>query len=266
MPLPAPSEGSTVVVTGASSGIGADLARELARRGHHVTLVARRLDLLEELARELRQADTAECDLTDEHARAHLIRRLQDGDRVLAGLCNNAGFGTSGRFTELPLETEKREVRLNVEALHELTGALVPEMVRRRQGAILNVASIGGVQPLPGMATYAATKAFVISFSEALSSELKGTGVSCSVRCPGPTRTGFSTIAGVGDIEKRFGGSFADPVEVARAGVEAMVSGRRMVIPRGRDRAVARLGRLSPRSLQLAAVRLVTLGSARGRQ
>ena len=263
MALPAPTSSGTVVVTGASSGIGAELARNLSGRGHHVTLVARRTDLLEELAAELRDAATIPTDLTDSQARAELIDGLLNGHRTIAGFCNNAGYGTSGPFAGLPLERETEEVRLNVQALHELTGALVPGMVSRGGGAILNVASIAGFQPLPGMATYAATKAFVINFSEALASELRGTGVSCSVLCPGPTRTGFSTIAGVGDIERLAGRTFASPAEVAAKGVEAMISGRRTVIPRRRDRALVIAGRATPRGIQLAAVRLATLNSRR---
>lgn len=194
-----------------------------------------------------------------------MIDRLLGSERAVTGLCNNAGYGTSGAFAKLPLATETDEVRLNVEALHELTGAFLPPMVSRGQGAILNVASIGGFQPLPGMATYAATKAFVIAFSEAIWSELRGSGVSCSVLCPGPTRTGFSTIAGVGDIERLLGHTFASPAAVAHAGVQAMITGRRLVIPRARDRALARVGRMTPRGLELASVRLATLGGLRRR-
>jgi short-subunit dehydrogenase len=263
MTLPPPSDGHTVVVTGASSGIGAELARELSRCGHHITLVARRGDLLDQLRTELGNADAMPTDLTNDRARAELIDTLLHSERTVAGLCNNAGYGTSGPFAGLPLDTETAEVRLNVEAVHELTGAIVPGMVERHAGAILNVASIAGFQPLPGMATYSATKAFVITFSEALAAELHGTGVSCTVLCPGPTKTGFSTIAGVGDIESIFGRTFADPAKVAQTGVEAMVSGRRMVIPRRRDRVLVTAGRATPRGLQLAAVRLVTLNRKR---
>lgn len=253
-----------MVVTGASSGIGAELARELVRRGHHVTIVARRVELLDSLVLELGRAQALPCDLSDAPARVELIERLLgDAGREVVGLCNNAGYGSSGAFAELPIESELAEVRVNVEALHELTGALLPEMVRRGQGAILNVASIAGFQPLPGMATYSATKAFVIAFSEALASELRGTGVSCTVLCPGPTRTDFSRIAGVADLEHLAGSTYADPARVACAGIEAMVTGRRLVIPRRRDRALAAVGRITPRALQLAAVRAATLGSLR---
>ena len=253
-----------MVVTGASSGIGAELARELSRRGYHVTLAARRTELLESLAQELGGADAVSCDLADCTARRELIERLTGGERVVSGLCNNAGYGSSGAFARLPLASEVAEVRVNVEALHELTGAVLPGMVDRREGAILNVASIAGFQPMPGMATYAATKAFAIAFSEALATELRGSGVSCSVLCPGPTRTEFSRIAGVADIERAFRATFASPALVARAGVHAMLSGQRLAFPRARDRAVAMAGRFAPRSLQLAVVHAGTLGSLRG--
>lgn len=263
VPLPPPDHAATVVVTGASSGIGAELARELSGRGYHVTLVARRTELLESLARELGGAEVVSCDLANGTARRELIERLTGGERTACGLCNNAGHGSSGAFATLRPASETAEVRLNVLALHELTGALLPGMLGRRSGAILNVASIAGFQPMPGMATYAATKAFVIAFSEALASELRGSGVSCSVLCPGPTRTEFSRVAGLADVERAFRATFASPAVVARAGVQAMLSGQRLVFPRARDRAVAITGRFSPRSLQLAAVRAGTLGRLR---
>jgi uncharacterized protein len=263
MALPPPNEYSTVVVTGASSGIGAELARELSQRGHHVTLVARRTELLERLARELGGAEPIACDLADPGARAELIARLNGSSRAVCGVANNAGYGSSGRFAQLDLVDEAAQVRLNVEALHELTGAFLPGMLERCEGAILNVASVAGFQPLPGMATYAATKAFVISFSEALASELRGSGVSCTVLCPGPTKTDFSRIAGVGDFERAIGSTFASPAAVARAGVAAMVTGRRLAFPRRRDRALAIAGRFAPRGLELAAVRVTTIGALR---
>ena len=265
MTLPPASAEATVVVTGASSGIGAELARELSRRGYHVTLMARRAELLGALVDELGDADAMPCDLSDGAARSEAIKRLIDGERIVVGLCNNAGYGSSGAFAALPLEREVAEVRVNVEAVHELTGAVLPRMLDRRSGAILNVASTAGFQPMPGMATYGATKAFVIVFSEALAMELRGSGVSCSVLCPGPTRTAFSRIAGVADFERVFRGTFAPPELVARAGVDAMLSGRRLVFPRARDRVTAVAGRHSPRSLQLAAVHAATLGPLRAK-
>src|SRR6185312_15436919 len=179
MSLPAPAPGQVVLVTGASSGIGSELARQLAALGHELVLVARRAERLEQLA-------TA---LSAEHG-------VQASEKFVAGLCNNAGFGSYGRVAETDPAHEAAMVQLNVAAVHELTLAFLRPMVERRAGAILNVASLAAFQPVPGMATYAATKAFVQSFSEALHAELAGTGVSCTVLAPGPVPTEFGAVAG----------------------------------------------------------------------
>ena len=146
MALPPPSYGSTILITGASSGIGADLARQLAERGYNVTLTARRRERLEELADELREAhdihvDVETCDLGEEDDRKRLIAKLLKGERELVGVCNNAGFGNLGRFLNQDLDKESAVVKLNVEAVHHLTGAFLPRMVEQGSGAILNVAS-----------------------------------------------------------------------------------------------------------------------------
>lgn len=257
MSLPAPDPQSTVLVTGASSGIGAELARELARRGYGLTLVARRRERLEALAEECGSAHGVEVrvrtgDLSRQATRTRLVNSLREGDRMIAGVCNNAGFGSFGRFQDLDLEREREQVSLNVEALHELTGAFLPGMVARGAGAILNVGSLAGFQPLPGNATYAATKAFVNSFSQALSQDLAGTGVSCTALCPGPVGTEFADSAGVGSLGQS-GPDFiwADAADVARAGVEAMLNGTRTVTPGAAGRVVALAGRMAPRSLLL---------------
>ena len=189
MSLPKPDTETTVVITGASSGIGAELGRGLARRGFALLLVARRGDRLDELANDVGQeysvaVEVLPLDLSDSKARAKLAGRLRN--EPIAGLCNSAGFGTSGVFYELPLERESEEVTLNALALMELTHAALPGMVERGAGAVLNIASIAGFQPLPYMAVYSATKAFVQTFSEAIHEELHGTGVSVTVLCPGP--------------------------------------------------------------------------------
>jgi uncharacterized protein len=258
MSLPAPDPNATVVVTGASSGIGTELARELSRRGHHLTLVARRRDRLEELAKELGECDVLPADLSDPDGRTELLGRLRQSGRVIGALCNNAGFGTFGSFAELDQEREAEEVRVNVVALHELTGAVLPGMVDRGAGAVLNVGSIAGSQPLPGNATYAATKAFVNSFSEALHAELKGTGVSVTLLTPGPVRTEFAEVSGSSDIESRAPGfTWVDADDVARQAVDGMTAGRRVVTPGLAVKVASTSGRLAPRSLVLPVMRSV---------
>jgi len=255
MALETASASTTVLVTGASSGIGTEMARQLASRGHGVTLVARRADRLEALAAELAEkhkitATAIPCDLGDPIARAELIEGLRAGP-ALAGLCNNAGYGINGRFAANDDDRERQMVELNVVALHDLTLRVLPGMIERGTGAILNVASTAAFQPLPGFATYAATKAFVLSFSESLSTELSGTGVSCSALCPGPVKTEFAAVAGSTMSESLPDFAMVTAEEVARQAIDAMESGSRTAIPGVANQIQALLGRLAPRSLVL---------------
>jgi uncharacterized protein len=260
MSLPAASPDQTVLVTGASSGIGAELVRQLAARGHGVTLVARRRERLDELAATLDvRADVEPCDLADPEDRGRLVEKLRSGERAVVGVCNNAGYGTVGAFAELPLDREVGQVRLNVEALVELTGAFVPGMVERGGGAVLNVASTASFQPLPGMATYAATKAFVRSFSEAVHAEMAGTGVSVTCLCPGFTETEFAATAGAGSFEAKMPGFVVlDAEDVAREAVEGMERGARSVVPGTLHKAHAFSSRFIPNTLLLPIARRVT--------
>ena len=261
MALPPPSDQTTALVTGASAGIGSELARLLAARGHHVTLVARREERLRDLAAELERrfgedAAVEGCDLSEPDARRELITKLKRRKRQVAVLVNNAGFGTYGTFWELPAEREREEVRLNVDTPHELTLAFVPDMVARRQGAVLNVGSTAGFQPLPRNTTYAATKAFVNSFSEALHSELAGTGVTCTVVCPGPVDTEFQEASGIGHLSgKGPGFIWADAQEVAAAAIRGVESGKRVVVPRAAAKAMQVSGRFTPRAVLLPVMR-----------
>ena len=257
MALPAPRPESTCLVTGASSGIGADLARSLARRGHGVVLVARRVELLERLADELTdaqgiRAEVLSCDLGDADARAQMVERIADLGLTVDVLVNNAGFGSGGRFVELDREREVEMVRVNAEAVVDLCGRYVPEMVRAGEGAVLNVASIAGFQPLPRQATYAATKAFVVSFTDALHAELHGTGVTVTCLCPGPVETEFSDTAGIGEAaEGTPSFIWTQSDEVAEDGVKGLERGKRQAIPGALNRASAMGGQHVPRGIFL---------------
>ena len=258
MSLPKPTNQEAVVITGASSGIGTELARGLARRGYPLVLVARRQERLDELADELRTqysvgVDVFPLDLSDAGARQQLAKRLRS--EAIAGLCNSAGFGTSGVFQTLPVERESEEVVLNSLALMELTHAALPGMVERGAGAVLNIASIAGFQPMPFMAVYSATKAFVQTFSEAVHEELHGTGVSVTVLCPGPVPTEWGEIASA----ERFSIPLAQvsPHDVAEEAIGGMLAGKRSVVPGIVPKAVSIGGRHVPRSLLLPGMRIV---------
>jgi short-subunit dehydrogenase len=192
------------VITGASAGLGALFARELAARGHDVLLVARRGERLEALAAELagRHGVTAiplVADLEDPAAPARIAATLAQRGRPVDLLVNNAGFGLGGEFAGLDRDRQLAIVDVNVRALVDLTHRVLPEMIARRRGAILNVASTAAFQPGPYMAVYYATKAFVLSWSEALHEELKPHGIRVSALCPGPTHTEFGAVAGTQD-------------------------------------------------------------------
>jgi uncharacterized protein len=257
MSLPKPDTQTTVVITGASSGIGAELARGLARRGFPLLLVARRRDRLDDLANEVGQeysvaVEVMPLDLSDGEARGKLADRLRN--EPIAGLCNSAGFGTSGVFHTLPLERESEEVTLNVLALMELTHAALPGMVERGAGAVMNIASIAGFQPIPYMAVYSASKAFVQTFSEAVHEELHGSGVSVTVLCPGPVPTEWAEIANA----ERFSVPLVQvsPRDVAEAAIGGMLVGRRSVVPGIVPKVVSTGGRFAPRSLLLPGIRI----------
>jgi uncharacterized protein len=257
MSLAKPTNQAPIVITGASSGIGTELARGLARRGYPLVLVARRRERLDELADDLRTqfaigVDVEPLDLSDAGSRGQLAERLRT--EPMAGLCNSAGFGTSGVFQSLQVERESEQVTLNALALMELTHAALPGMVERGAGAVLNIASIAGFQPMPYMAVYSATKAFVQTFSEAVHEELSGTGVSVTVLCPGPVPTEWGEIANAEHLSIPLAQVSAR--DVAEAAIGGMVAGKRSVVPGIVPKAVSIGGRYLPRTLLLPGLRI----------
>ena len=239
-------------MTGASSGIGIEVARELARRGYAVTLVARREDRLRELAEELGNGAQAHaCDVTDPHARKGLAEALAARGTQVSILVNNAGFSTSGPFANSDRERELDMIRTNIEAVVDFCALFVPGMAERGSGAVLNLASTASFQPLPMQAGYAATKAFVLSFSESLHAELKPQGVTVTALCPGPVKTEFADVAEIPGAESMPDVFWAKPDQVAQAGVKGLERGKRVVIPGVLNRAGAIGGQHAPRSLVL---------------
>lgn len=219
----------TVLVTGASTGIGADMARQLGAAGARVLLVARRPDALAQVADDVRQAggqaEVLAADLEPAGAASALVDRLPGPVDVLV---NNAGFGIQGPFLDTDPAAVDGMVGLNVGALTSLTRALLPGMVARGRGGVLNVASVAAFLPAPYFAVYAATKAYVLSFSEALAAETRETGVHVSCLCPGPVQTSFADRAGMS--EAFFAGALSSE-RVARAGLDGLAQNRRRVVP-----------------------------------
>jgi hypothetical protein len=262
MTLPTPKENTTAVVTGSSSGIGSEIARELARRGHGVTLVARREDRLKALADELAQAhqvrtEVIAADLTDADSRAELPAAVESRGLTVDILVNNAGFTTMGPVYRADRAQELAMVRTDVEAVVDLCTLFVPGMATRHRGAVLNTASTAAFQPLPGQAGYGASKAFVLSYGRALGAELRGTGVSVTTLCPGPVETGFAESAGISDDEAaeslpKF--MWVPAADVAKAAIEGLAAGRPVVIPGAANRVAAALAHLAPKALILPLV------------
>jgi uncharacterized protein len=255
--LPEPRSSSTALITGASSGIGEAIARRLAQRGHGLTLVARREERLRALATELTdehgvRAESVAADLGTPDGRGGMFERLAALGLEVEILVNNAGFGGSGNVHRSDPDRLAQMVRLNCEALVEIQARLTPAMVERGRGAVINIASTAAFQPIPGTATYAATKAFVLALSEATNSELGGRGVTVTAVCPGPVKTEFAEAAGLGDANEKLPGFiWTDVEDVARAAVDGADRGNRVVVPGLMNRAGALLGQHSPRVLAL---------------
>lgn len=221
---------TSALVTGASSGIGREVARQVAARGADLIVVARRADRLAALAGEVRSrygrdVEVLVADLTDPQDLAAVERRVADPGRPVDLVVNNAGFGGNGRFHERPVDREDAEVRLNALALLRLSHAALAAMVPRQRGGLLNVASLAGFQALPYSATYAASKAFVLSLTEALHEEVKASGVHVTALCPGFTRTDLAGKAPLPDFV------LSSPDAVARAGLDAVTRNEALCVP-----------------------------------
>lgn len=256
MSLPTPATDRTAIVTGASSGIGEAIARDLAGRGHGVTLVARRAEKLATLAEALGttgvRVEVLPCDLSDREARAGLLERVEALGLIPDILVNNAGLSTLGAIAKADPDAETNMIEVDVMAVADLCVRFLPGMVERRRGAVLNVASTAAFQPLPGQAGYAACKAFVLSYTRSLAGELRGSGVSITALCPGPVETGFAEAAGISDedAEASLPSFMWESSEtVAKVGVDALAKGRVVAIPGVANQAVAGLAHLTPKRL-----------------
>jgi short-subunit dehydrogenase len=255
VPLPSPSPTSVALVTGASSGIGREFARQLAARGHRVALVARRANRLEQLRDELGGSDRAlvlPCDLAVAEDRARVASELAQRGEQVEVLVNNAGFGVFGEFVHSDLDRELQQVRVDVEAVVELTGRFLPAMVKRGRGAVINLASTSGFQPLPYNAGYGAAKAYVLSFSEAIAEEVRGHGVTVTAVCPGPVPTEFQEVNRADFAQRLPKPVWVAPERVAADALAAADRGRRSVIPGGPQvKAAFAPSRLTPSAISL---------------
>ena len=235
------------LITGASAGLGVEFARQCAARGDEVILIARRKDRLNKLTAELGKAHVIAADLGKPNSPAKLLEEIKSRGLWVRTLINNAGFGLRGRFDALPLDRQLEMIDLNIRSLTNLTFIVIDDMRAHGGGSILNVASTAAFQPGPNMAVYFATKAYVLSFTEALHEEWKDRGIKVSALCPGPTRTEFGDVAGIKTL-----GSFdrlameAEPV--VRAGLEGLDRNQAIVIPGATNKIGAWSTRLAPRS------------------
>jgi short-subunit dehydrogenase len=251
---------STALITGASGGIGYELAKIFARDHHNLILVARSADKLAQVARELQAhgvtVKIVALDLAAPIAPKFLFDQLQSEKISVDILVNNAGFGVHGQFAEMPEAEILGQIDLNIRALTELTRLFLPPMIARRSGRVMNVASTAGFQPGPLIAVYYATKAYVISFSEAIANELHGTGVIVTCFCPGATHTGFADRAGI-EKSRLFQLGAMSAQKVARDGYRAMMRGRTLAISGAHNWLVAQSTRFAPRKMVTAVSRWI---------
>jgi short-subunit dehydrogenase len=252
---------STVLITGASGGIGCELAKLFARDHHNLVLVARSADKLAQVAAELQAhgvtVKTISLDLAEPPAPKFLFDQLQREGIAVDILINNAGFGAYGEFAAMPEAEILGQIELNITALTRLTRLFLPPMISRHSGRMMNVASTAGFQPGPLLAVYYATKAYVISFSEAIANELRGSGVTVTCFCPGATHTGFAQRAGTekSRLFKQLGGMSAG--KVALDGYRAVMSGRTLAISGAHNWILAQSTRFAPRKMVTAISRWV---------
>jgi short-subunit dehydrogenase len=236
------------LITGASAGLGVEFARQLRERGHRLVLAARRQDRIEELANELGDARAVAIDLSKKDAAAKLMADVDAAGEQVEILVNNAGFGLIGRFAELDAKRQRQMIDLNVGTLTDLCRAVAPQMMARKSGGIINVASTAAFQPGPNMAVYFATKAFVLSLTEALHEELKPHGVHVTCLCPGPTRTEFGEVAGFNG-NGMFERVAMEAPEVVQAGLEALDRNRAVAVTGIANKIGAASTRFAPRSV-----------------
>lgn len=242
------------LITGASAGLGRDLAKLFAQDGYELVLVARREDRLNALAEELRAAHGTVShvladDLSDASAPARIVKKVEQLGLEIDALVNNAGFGDTGPFVDSDGDRQLEMIQVNITSLVSLTHALVPGMVARGRGQILNLGSTAGFQPGPYMAMYYATKAFVNHFTEALGHELQGTGVTATVSCPGPTATEFGDVSGNAKTMLFLKGGLMASDSVARQAYRAMQDGKSMIVHGLKNRLAASTVRFTPRGL-----------------
>jgi short-subunit dehydrogenase len=243
-------QGKTALITGAASGIGEAFARELARRGMHLAVVGRSRDRLQALAEELverhqTQVEIIVADLSLEGMASRIQSHVEGRGLQVHVLINSAGFGVHGHFETLDPQRDRQQVMVDVAAVVDLTHAFVPSMVVRGSGAIVNVASTAAFQPLPYMTVYGASKAFVLSFSEALAEEVRGRGVRVLALCPGATQTAFFGVAG----EDASIGRRRTPQQVVSTGLQALETGQSVVVDGMINAVVAQAPRFLPRPL-----------------
>jgi short-subunit dehydrogenase len=244
----------TVLITGGSKGIGFELAKLFAQDRYHIILVARKLDELEVAAMELRNNYGVEVravakDLSNSTASEDIVRELQNDEIKIDVLVNNAGFGGYGNFWERDMQADIDMIEVNIASLVRLSRLLIPQMVKNGEGKILNVASTAAFQPGPLMAVYYATKAFVLSFSQAISNELKGTGVTVTALCPGPTSTNFDKRADLAGSMLFSSLAVMSSESVAKIGYSALLKGKPIVVAGVRNKVFAFMTRFVPRSV-----------------